>query len=76
MEFREAMDLLCLTAGEVSEELGRAGIQATAQTVRQFRLDPESDGHRNPPDGWQAVFAHLARSRGTDLLTLAEELER
>lgn len=75
MDFKTAMDLLCLTAGQVSDELRRAGIQVTPQTVRQFRLDPGKDGHRTPPVGWKGVFAYLARERGRELLRAAEELE-
>lgn len=75
MDFKTAMDRLCLTAGEVSDELRRAGIQVTPQTVRQFRLDPGKNGHRTPPAGWKAVFAYLARERGRELLRTADELE-
>jgi len=75
MNFREAMDLLCLTANEASDELRKAGIQAAPQTIRHFRLDPRKDGHRAPPHGWKAVFGGLARRRAEELLMAADELE-
>ena len=73
--FRDAMDKLCLTGEQLEVEFEKAGIQAKAQTIRQFRLEPDNRGYRKPPEGWRAVFARLARARGGELLALADELE-
>lgn len=68
--FREAMDLLCLGAEDVAEMMG-----AKAQTVRQWRMDPDRDGYRPPPEDWRQRFAPIARRRGQRLAQLADELE-
>lgn len=75
MNFRDAMDILRLTANEASAELKKAGIYAAPQTIRHFRLDPAKDGHRTPPRGWEAVFGRLARRKAEELLMAADELE-
>ncbi len=67
MNFREAMDLLGMTAVEVAAEL-----EASPASVRQARLDPDASGYRTPPPGWEKVFARLARERCPDLKRLAE----
>jgi len=67
MEFREAMDLLGITAVEAAEALG-----VSPALVRQARLDPESSGHRNPPQGWEHVFSRLAKEMCPDLKRVAE----
>ena len=67
MEFREAMDLLGLTAVEAAKEL-----EVSPASVRQARLDSEASGYRSPPPGWEGVFARLARERCPDLKRVAE----
>ena len=67
MDFREAMDLLGLTGVEAAEELG-----VSPAAVRQARLDTDASGYRNPPAGWEKVFARLARERCPELKRLAE----
>ena len=68
--FKKATDLLCLSAPEVAELLG-----STPQSIRQARLDSKKAGHRQPPAGWEAKLAKLARERAGELVKLAEELE-
>jgi hypothetical protein len=70
MTFGKAMDLLCLSAGEVADLFGVA-----PQTVRQMRLEPGTPAFRTPPDGWRSEFAQIARQRGAELERLARELE-
>lgn len=69
--FRSASDLLCLSANQMAELFHRP-----IQTIRQMRLAPENPNYRPPPEGWEGVFARLARDRGGELLGLAMELER
>ena len=68
--FKEATDLLCLSAAELADIFG-----VSAQTARQYRLDGSKDGYRTPPQGWQTVLSPIARDRGGELVKLAEELE-
>jgi hypothetical protein len=69
--FRAVTNQLGLTA----EELGKA-LGVSAQSIRQMRADPNSTAFRNPPIGWQAVAARLARARALALLKLASALLR
>lgn len=59
MDFREA------TEGIPSRVLATA-FRVEPQTVRQYRLDPSSDGHRSPPKGWQAIVARILQDRGDE----------
>jgi hypothetical protein len=68
--FREAMDALCVPAGDVAEMFG-----LSVQTVRQMRMEPDSPAYRTPPAGWRASFAKLARQRGGDMEKLARDLD-
>lgn len=68
--FREAMDLLCLTALEAAELFG-----VPAQHVRQWRLDDGNAGYRPPPVDWRRIFLPLARKRGDELRRLIKALE-
>lgn len=74
MTFPEATDRLtdCPTHQEIADAAGWTSVQ----TVRQARLAPSANGYRNPPDGWEAAVAKLARQRAAELVRLAEELER
>ena len=67
--FKEASDLLCLTAVELSDIFGR-----DVQHLRQSRLDPSNPSYRKPPPGWEARLSELARERGGELLVLADTL--
>lgn len=69
--FREATDLLCLSAPEASSLFGRP-----AQTIRQMRLDADHPNWRPPPDGWEAILAKIARKKGGQLVRLADALEK
>lgn len=68
--FRTATDLLCMNAVQLGELF-----DVSPQTIRQARLDPEKDGYRSPPQGWEKRLARLARQRAEALVELAEELE-
>lgn len=72
MTFTEATDRLtaCPTLETLADVLG-----ASYGTVRQARLAPDSGGYRNPPPGWQAGVAKLARQRARELVKLAKALE-
>jgi hypothetical protein len=72
MTFREAIDRL----GErVTHEQAAAALGVSVASVRQYRLSPQAAAHRTAPAGWRKVLARLARERGRELRTLAEELE-
>jgi hypothetical protein len=73
MDFRAATDRVagCITHVELAKMLG-----VSPQTVRTARLHPESPNYRNPPPGWEAALAKLARKRGGELVKLAEQLDR
>lgn len=76
MDFKTATDRLGIAAPELARELSSAlGTSVSAQWIRQARLDPKSRGYRDPPAGWHAVVARLARERGEELATLVKELE-
>jgi hypothetical protein len=77
LDFKNASDLLGLTAVELAHELETSlEVSVSPAWVRQARLDPEAGGYRAPPPGWEAVVARLARGRRGDLDKMAEELER
>lgn len=58
------MDALGVSAVEFAREYTeQTGREIKPQTIRQARLDPETDGYRSPPDGWRSVVARLARER-------------
>lgn len=61
----------CITHAEIAQAAG-----VSIQTIRQARMDPSSPSYRNPPPGWQAVLARLARERSRDLAAFAEEVGR
>jgi hypothetical protein len=69
--FKEAADLLCMSAAELGEAFGRS-----AQHIRQSRLDPSHANYRPPPEGWRPVLAKLAAERARALDALADELRK
>lgn len=73
MDFKTATDRVagCISHAEIAE-----AACVSIQTIRQARMDPNSTSYRNPPAGWQAVLARLARERSRELAAFAEEVER
>ncbi len=72
MTFKNATDRLteCVRLADVAEELDVA-----ENSIARARMDATSPNSRNPPPGWQAAIAKLARARAAELLELAEELD-
>jgi hypothetical protein len=72
MDFKTATDRVggCITHAEIAEAAG-----VSIQTIRQARMDPNSTSYRNPPTGWQAVLARLARARSKELQAFADFIE-
>jgi predicted transcriptional regulator len=71
MDFKKATEELMagMTRGEIAEALG-----VSEATVRQARLEGSAKAHRNPPGGWEAKVAKLARLRSDRLGRLADRL--
>ena len=71
MEFREAVDDVCkrLAHDDVAKGLG-----VSVQTIRQARLDPNTQGHRSPPNEWQYALIRLAEERVWHYRKLIERL--
>ncbi len=71
MDFKKATEELMagMTRGQIAEALG-----VSEATVRQARLDDTANAHRNPPAGWEAKVAKLAKQRAERLSRLAERL--
>lgn len=63
-----------LTARVTLEDVAKEG-GVSYELARQARLDPDHVNYRNPPAGWQAAVAKLARKRAAKLIRLAEQLE-
>lgn len=68
--FKKATDLLCLSAPELERIF-----KVPAQSIRQARLEPENQGYRPPPSGWEPVLAKMARERARALNQLAADME-
>jgi hypothetical protein len=73
LNFKEATDLLIrkVTVAEIAEACG-----SHVNSVERARLSPNTRHYREPPPGWIAVVARLARQRARQLIALAEKLER
>ena len=72
MNFKLATDRAtgaCITLRDVA---GAAGVSHNA--IRRARLKRNGDSYREPPDGWEAAIAKLARERADELHKLAREL--
>ncbi len=71
MDFKKATEELMagMTRGEIADALG-----VSEATVRQARLVETANAHRNPPAGWEAKVAKLARQRADRLARLADKL--
>jgi hypothetical protein len=65
------MDALGLTAPEAAR-----AFRLTTQTIRQWRLDPSSDGYRGPPKGWQGVLAQAGRDKLESLRDEGDKVRR
>ena len=74
MDFQEATDKLMARGASLADIAEALGIAYT--TVRAARLDPSSSSYRPPPEGWPEKLAAFARSRGGELVKLAEQLRR
>jgi len=73
IDFVQAVERLknCVTDDEIAAATG-----VSTNTIRRTRADPSTRNYRPPPEGWQKALAHLARERGNEWQSLAEELER
>jgi hypothetical protein len=73
LNFKEATDLLIkkVTVSDIAEACG-----SHVNSVERARLNPDTRHYREPPPGWVAVVARLARQRARQLIALAEKLER
>jgi hypothetical protein len=73
LNFKEATDLLIqkVTVADIAEACG-----SHVNSVERARLNPDTRHYREPPPGWVAVVARLARQRGRQRIALAEKLER
>ncbi len=74
MDFKTASDRVtgaCVTLDDIAVAAG-----VSDSLIRRARLDPKGSSFRRPPDGWEMAIAKLARVTATELVKLAEELER
>jgi hypothetical protein len=71
MDFRQATDELCaaITHDDIARELG-----VSVQSIRQARMNKETNGQRSPPDNWKEAVAALAEKRIADYESLIERL--
>jgi transposase len=71
MDFRRATDELCaaITHDDIAMELG-----VSVQSIRQARMNRESNGQRSPPDHWKGAVSLLAEKRIAQLRSLIERL--
>jgi hypothetical protein len=72
MNFRDAVDTLCtpLTHQDVAKAL-----KVSVQTVRQARLNENSDAFRAPPKNWRAAIIRLAEQRILSYYKLIEKMK-
>lgn len=73
MDFKKATEELM--AGMTREQIA-AALDCSEATVRQARLEPSAKAHRNPPEGWEAKVAKLAKQRAERLTRMAERLSQ
>jgi hypothetical protein len=73
LNFKEATDLLIqkVTVADIAEACG-----SHVNSVERARLSPDTRHYREPPPGWIAAVARVARERGRQLIALADTLER
>ncbi len=71
MNFKAATDALFerVTHDDLAAALG-----GSIAAIRQARLDPESNAHRSPPEGWEKAVRALAESRVRHFQKLARNL--
>lgn len=73
VDFKTATDRLLeagITLGELADKIG-----VSRDLVTRARMDPTSEHHRSPPDGWREAARRLAEKRGGELCELADDLE-
>ncbi len=72
LNFKEATDLLIqkVTVADIAEACG-----SHVNSVERARLSPDTRHYREPPPGWAASVARLARERGEQLVALANRIE-
>ena len=71
INFREATDRLCaaITHYDVAHKIG-----VSVQSVRQARMNGNSNGNRPPPSGWEDALVQLAEKRIGESRALIDEL--
>ena len=72
MDFRTATDKLCapVTHEDVARQLG-----ISVQSVRQARMNGNSNGQRKPPDHWRDALITLTKNRISYFEWLIQQLE-
>jgi len=71
MDFREATDDLFDRIAH--EDLAKA-LGVSVATIRQARLKPDAEAHRNPPSEWRKAVIRLAEQRAARYRKLVEQL--
>ncbi len=73
MDFKEATDGLFdrISHEELADALG-----VSVASIRQARLNPKANAHRQPPPGWEAVALELAKKRVVSYQRLVVKLDR
>jgi hypothetical protein len=71
MDFRKATDELCavITHDDIARELG-----VSVQSIRQARMNRETNGQRSPPDHWKEAVSRLAEKRIAQFRSLIERV--
>ncbi len=73
MDFRKATDDLFDRVAH--EDLAKA-LGVSVATIRQARLKPSAEAHRNPPNDWKTAVIRLAEMRAAHYRKLIELLEK
>jgi len=71
MNFKEATDILF--SGAKHDELA-AALGVSVASIRQARLSPSANAHREPPADWEKAVMRLAEARVAEYLSLIEGL--
>lgn len=72
MDYEAATDIL-MDSGVTLEQLAKE-IGVSRYVVARARIDPGSEYHRSPPDGWREAARSLARHQIAELDCLVAEL--
>ena len=72
MDFKEATDKLFepVTHNQLADALG-----CSVASIRQARLDPSAQAHRQPPPDWKKVVISLAEKRERHYRQLVQKLK-